>query len=167
MLKYCLNMLSIVIRTRSKSNFGEEGFVSFFTLWSVFRTCQKSDTWWPLPWRIMREAPGQGRAFTSGAFIPWIVLGCDFVFPVLNIYIQFIVHVYSWRMSEHSYRTQFGQCTLHLNMASALFSCFSDKICSIYQAIVLYLVCPEKVLGQTTPSIFRMYLLTFIYMFFQ
>ena len=42
-------------------------------------------------------------------FISWIILGRGFVFPVLKIYIQFIRHIYSCWIAEHSYRTQSGQ----------------------------------------------------------
>lgn len=53
-------------------------------------------------------------------FIPWIVLGLDFLPLVTNIYIQIVRHVYSYWVSEHSYRTQYGQCTLNLVMAFSL-----------------------------------------------
>lgn len=41
----------------------------------------------------------------KGNFVPWIVLGCDTVSPILNIYIEFIRHVYFCWMSEYDYKT--------------------------------------------------------------
>lgn len=49
-----------------------------------------------------------------------IVLGCGFMPPVLNIYIQFIRHYYSCQMSENSYSFHSGQYTLNLHMAFCL-----------------------------------------------
>ena len=68
----------------------------------------------------MREAPGKEKTeglLSQVYFIPCIVPGCNFMPPVTNIHIQIIRHVYSCWISEHSYRTQSGQCTLNLDMA--------------------------------------------------
>lgn len=48
-----------------------------------------------------------------------IVLGRGSMPPVTNTYIQFISDVYS-SLSDHSYRTQSGQCTLNLDVALCL-----------------------------------------------
>lgn len=52
--------------------------------------------------------------------VPWIVLGQDFVIPGQTF--SLIRHLYSWWMSDYSYRnrTQSGQCTLNLDMAFCL-----------------------------------------------
>jgi hypothetical protein len=73
----------------------------------------------PVPWGTVREAPAQKAEglLPQVHFVPWIVLGCDLVHPVTNIYIQLVIHVYSWWMSEHSCRTQSGQYTVNLHMA--------------------------------------------------
>ena len=72
-----------------------------------------------MPWGTVRKAPGKkgDGLLPQVHFVPWIVLEHDFVPPVANIYIQFLRHAYSCCMSEHSYRTQSGQCTLNLDMA--------------------------------------------------
>ena len=74
----------------------------------------------------VREAPGnKGEGFVLQVhFVPWIVLGHDFVPSVTNIYVQFIRHVYSCWISDHSYRTQSGQCTQ--NMAFCVAFMFSQ-----------------------------------------
>lgn len=44
-----------------------------------------------------RGSRKKGRGpFTQVCFVPWIILGQDFVPPVTNIYIQIIRHVYSF-----------------------------------------------------------------------
>lgn len=53
-------------------------------------------------------------------FVPWFVLGCDFVLPVANIYIKFIRHVDSCWMLGYSYRAQYDQHTLNLGIAFCL-----------------------------------------------
>lgn len=72
-----------------------------------------------MPWRTIREAPGKKAEglFPQVRFVYRIVLECNFVPPVFNIYIQLIRQVYSHWMSEQSYRIQSGQCTLNLDMA--------------------------------------------------
>ena len=73
----------------------------------------------PVPWGTVREAPAQKAEglLPQVHFVPWIVLGCDFRAPVTNTYIQFIRYVYSYQMSEHSCKTQSGQCNLNLYLA--------------------------------------------------
>ena len=53
-------------------------------------------------------------------FVPRIVLGHDFVPPVINIYVQFVRQVYFCCMPDRICRTQFGQCTLNLDMVFCL-----------------------------------------------
>ena len=74
-------------------------------------------------------------------FVPWIVLRCDFVPPMANIYIQlikclFLLDVRCSVSPEPSY----GLCLA--------FVPFPDRIHSACQAIVFKLVCPEKALGK-------------------
>ena len=59
----------------------------------------------------MREAPEEKAEglLSQVHFVPWTVLGRDFVPPVTNIYIQFTRHVYLCWMSEQSYRAQSGE----------------------------------------------------------
>jgi hypothetical protein len=66
----------------------------------------------------LKEAPGKKqRAFYLRCILfPGLFLDLDFMSSLLKIYIQFIRHVYSRWMSEHSFRTQSGQCTLNLDM---------------------------------------------------
>ena len=75
-----------------------------------------------MPWGTVREAPGKKAEglLPQVHFVPWIVLGNDFIPPVVNIYIQLIRHVYYFWMSELSYRTPSGQYTLHLDLAFCL-----------------------------------------------
>ena len=75
-----------------------------------------------MSWGTMGGTPGEkaDRHLPQGHLVPWIVLGRDSMPTVTNIYIQFIRQAYSCWMSEHSYRTQSGQCTPNLNMAFCL-----------------------------------------------
>lgn len=70
----------------------------------------------------MRETPGEEEegVLPQVHFVLWIALGHDFVPLVTNIYIQIIRHAYSCWVSDHSYKTQSGQCTLNLDMAFCL-----------------------------------------------
>ena len=75
-----------------------------------------------MSWGTVGKAPGEKAEglLSQGCLVSWIVLGRDFVLPVLNIDVQAVRHVYSCWMSGHSYRTQSGQCTLNLDMAFCL-----------------------------------------------
>jgi hypothetical protein len=69
----------------------------------------------------------RGSVKKAESLLPQVhFLGCDFVSPVLHIYIQFIRHVYPSWMSDHSCRTQSGQCTLNLDMTFCLTSMLSQ-----------------------------------------
>lgn len=70
----------------------------------------------------VRGAEGKkaGGLLPQGHFVPWIVLGCDLMPSVTDIYIQLIRQVRSCWMSDHSYRTQSGQRTLNLEVAFCL-----------------------------------------------
>lgn len=89
---------------------------------------QKNGTRSTKPWGTMREAPGTRAEdlLPQVHFAPWIVLGCDFMSPVRNIYIQLIRHAPSCWVSECSYRTQSGLCALNLDMAVCLHFMFSQ-----------------------------------------
>ena len=57
-----------------------------------------------MPWGTIREAPEQKTEahWPQVHFVPWIVLGHDFVSLVTSIHTQFIRHVYSCWMLECS-----------------------------------------------------------------
>ena len=107
----------------------------------------------------MKEALGQGRTFTSGSLVPWILLGGDCVPLVTNTCIQLIRHVYSCWMSnqiiavepnlEKECAEHCSQCTLNLDMAFCLAFMFS-QIESFVRArqLCLSLSVLEKVLGK-------------------
>lgn len=78
--------------------------------------------------------------------------------PRTTIYSQYIRHVYSCWMSEHSYRTQSGQYIPDLNTAFCLAFMLS-KIYSIVCARQLCLNCLEEVLGKGC-SVSTWYVLT-------
>lgn len=89
----------------------------------------ENGAWWTVPWGDTREAPGKNKAeglLPRVSFVPRVVLGCDFVPPVLSIYIQFTRNVYPCWMSEHSYRTQSGQCALKMDITFCLAFMFSQ-----------------------------------------
>lgn len=61
---------------------------------------------------IVREDSGEKwqSAFTTPHFVPWIVLGCNFMLLALNICIRFIRNAFvSCVKSEHCYRTPSGE----------------------------------------------------------
>jgi hypothetical protein len=76
---------------------------------------------WPVV-DTVKEAPGKkaGGLLPQVHFVPRIVLGHDFVPPVINIYVQFVRQVYFCCMPDRICRTQFGQCTLNLDMVFCL-----------------------------------------------
>lgn len=84
----------------------------------IFRT-------WSEEWPSVNNAFGNCEAGCGGGRLRAIYFThfiCCFITPVLNILIQFIRHVHFYWMSNHSYRTQSGQCMLILNMAFCLAS---------------------------------------------
>jgi hypothetical protein len=87
--------------------------------WVAVRTWSKE---WPMmsnAWGTVGGAPGKKAEglLPQVHFVPWIVLGHDFMPSVTNIYTSLIRHVYSCWMSEQSYRNHSVQCTLSLGMA--------------------------------------------------
>lgn len=82
-------------------------------------------------------------------FVPWIVLGHDFVPPTTNIYIEPVRHVYSWWMSERSCRTQSDHSILNLDMAFGLafgLSQTQSTVCA--KQLCLNWSTPESILGK-------------------
>lgn len=76
-------------------------------------------------WELWKRIPEKRqRVFSSSTFCSLYVLGYSLVTPVANVYIQFISHVYSCWISEPSWRSQSGPCTLNLDLAFCLVLCF-------------------------------------------
>lgn len=114
------------------------------------------------PEELWERLQGKGRGLLPQVgCLPWVVLGCDFMTPLLDTYISLIRHAYSCQMSEHSYRTQ----SEHIDPISERmhwvfsvpepghgllpgFHAFPGIIYSMCQATVLKLLCPEKAAGK-------------------
>lgn len=65
-----------------------------------------------MPWGTVRDDSEEKwqRAFTTPHFVPWTVLGCNFMLLALNICIRFIRNVFTSRVkSEHCDRTPSGE----------------------------------------------------------
>lgn len=68
-----------------------------------------------MPCGTRRQAPGEkaGGLLPQVHFVSRLILRPDFV---TNVYIRFIRDIHSCWMSEYSYGTQSGQCTLKLDV---------------------------------------------------
>lgn len=55
------------------------------------------------PWERFQE-----DLLSQVHFIPWVVFECDLLPPVANIYVQYIRHICSCCMSDHSCRTWYS-----------------------------------------------------------
>lgn len=101
-----------------------------------------------MPWKLwerLQEKKKKAEGLLPQVhFVPWIVLGCGFLSPVTNLYIQLIRNIYSCWMSDHGCKTQSAQHTLNL----PCFCAFPDTIYRMCQATVLKSVCPERVLEE-------------------
>lgn len=86
---------------------------------------QKNGVWGTNLRQLWKRLPEKGRGpFPSFALCSLDVLGYRCVTPVADVYTQFISHVYSCWMSEPSWRSQSGPCTLNLGLAFCLVLCF-------------------------------------------
>lgn len=131
---------------------------------------------WSKEWHMFNNALGncewcskkkKKKAFTSSAFCFTDCSWMWFVFPVKNIYIHHIRSVFSSWLSDHSYRTQSGLCTLNLLMTF----CLAFMLSQIRSMLLVRQLCLnqsllKKLRVRDAISIFCMFLQMFIYMFF-
>lgn len=123
-----------------------------------------------MPWGTVGEAPCKKSegVFPQMNFVPWIVLGHNYMTPVLNIYIHCILTGYQFRAIEpNPMKGYSGCCPKCAQSGYDFLPCFHSFPGSLYstcQAIVfMNWSILSKFWERAALSIFSMCLLAFIY----
>ena len=126
-----------------------------------------------MPWGTVREAlcKKPEGILPQMNFVPWIVLGCNCVPPVLNIYIHFILTGCQFIAIEPNSVKGYSECCPQRTQSGYGFQLafILSQIRSIVYArrnCFYEFVYPEKFWERAVLSIFSMCLLAFIYTYF-